>query len=573
MNSPQLNEYVRQRLSTGESIDAIHEDLKRTGWDESAIQAALGTPAVPTAASGSITSAPSPKRWGLLVGVVIGVLAVVGGASATYLLYFKANPDKIVGEALSAMIDLNAVEYAASLKIEATSSATSSGAMTILPILGASDDSKKPMKLLLTLEGAYDRLDRAQTKSKMNVKIASTEVMNGSPIVGLSVLQLPEATYLSLTDAPSNMFIDLSPIVGTWIKIDPKSLVKQFASNTATPETTKKQVTAEQTEALKLAFAQTRPIRVTETLKAEEVDGVSSLHYRLAIEKDALKEFVIKTQEIMDGEASLAYEKFNDDYERFSKQLNITSLEMWIGKESGLPTRFSLQATAKESEDVPAEGTLAFDLKLKNFNQTPTIEAPKESKTFEEIFGELMGGAMESSSDNDTRSTATKRIDNIHQIQTALELGYSEANAYPIAAQPIIVGGKSASVLCLSNRKAAWVATSASCNGTVYLGNVPSEPSPASASYLYRSKDGMTYTLQFSLAEGAGQLTEGPQCASQDGIVSLTCDTNDWDGDGLSDADEARYSSDPKLGDTDNDGFTDGAEVAGGYNPNGAGKL
>ncbi len=47
----------------------------------------------------------------------------------------------------------------------------------------------------------------------------------------------------------------------------------------------------------------------------------------------------------------------------------------------------------------------------------------------------------------------------------------------------------------------------------------------------------------------------------------------DSDGDGLSDADEARYGTDPDNPDTDGDGFNDGDEVRNGYNPNGPGKL
>lgn len=47
----------------------------------------------------------------------------------------------------------------------------------------------------------------------------------------------------------------------------------------------------------------------------------------------------------------------------------------------------------------------------------------------------------------------------------------------------------------------------------------------------------------------------------------------DTDKDGLSDADEKKYGTDPKNPDTDHDGFKDGEEVKNGYNPLGKGKL
>jgi len=48
----------------------------------------------------------------------------------------------------------------------------------------------------------------------------------------------------------------------------------------------------------------------------------------------------------------------------------------------------------------------------------------------------------------------------------------------------------------------------------------------------------------------------------------------DTDGDGLGDREEIEvYGTDPKDVDTDGDTYLDGQEVAGGYNPNGSGRL
>lgn len=55
--------------------------------------------------------------------------------------------------------------------------------------------------------------------------------------------------------------------------------------------------------------------------------------------------------------------------------------------------------------------------------------------------------------------------------------------------------------------------------------------------------------------------------------AQAAADKLDVDNDGLSAKDEAKYGTDPNNGDTDGDGFLDGAEVAKDYNPLGSGLL
>lgn len=56
--------------------------------------------------------------------------------------------------------------------------------------------------------------------------------------------------------------------------------------------------------------------------------------------------------------------------------------------------------------------------------------------------------------------------------------------------------------------------------------------------------------------------------STPDGSESITTITPlDSDRDGLSDADEAKYHTDPWNPDSDRDGFSDGAEVKSGHNP------
>lgn len=83
---------------------------------------------------------------------------------------------------------------------------------------------------------------------------------------------------------------------------------------------------------------------------------------------------------------------------------------------------------------------------------------------------------------------------------------------------------------------------------------VEEEKTPNKGTFLDSDGDGLTNAEELE----AGTLSNNP----------------DTDGDGLGDREEVKvYETDPREADTDGDTFLDGQEVAGGYNPNGDGRL
>lgn len=121
------------------------------------------------------------------------------------------------------------------------------------------------------------------------------------------------------------------------------------------------------------------------------------------------------------------------------------------------------------------------------------------------------------------RSRDAKRVSDIRQIQTALELGFSETSNYPVAATAITLGDATHKVLCnvaaASTFQTSLVAPGA-C-GTVFMGLVPSNPTPGGADYSYTSAAGSgTYSITFTLEGATGQLGSGVNCANQNGITT-----------------------------------------------------
>ena len=115
------------------------------------------------------------------------------------------------------------------------------------------------------------------------------------------------------------------------------------------------------------------------------------------------------------------------------------------------------------------------------------------------------------------RSRDAKRVSDIRQVQTALELGYAEIGGYPAAAAPVILGSAAFDVMCV-NGGSVFQGSNAGCS-TVLMGLVPSNPTPNGAAYTYTSATGSgTYSITFSLEGATGQLGAGANCANQNGI-------------------------------------------------------
>jgi hypothetical protein len=72
-------------------------------------------------------------------------------------------------------------------------------------------------------------------------------------------------------------------------------------------------------------------------------------------------------------------------------------------------------------------------------------------------------------------------------------------------------------------------------------------------------------------AQATSTSVSTPAAASED--LPPGASVIDSDRDGLTDAEEAIFGTDPNKADTDGDGYSDGAEVAGLYNPAGPGKI
>ena len=123
------------------------------------------------------------------------------------------------------------------------------------------------------------------------------------------------------------------------------------------------------------------------------------------------------------------------------------------------------------------------------------------------IIGMLSTIAVVSLGTARAKARDAKRIADMRQFGAALEIYYSDKNAYPTYAT---ANGESLNSMCLDNTANGIETT---CAGTVtYMTKVPAYPNPptsaacaagAVANYCYFSADGKDYTIKYSIENSA----------------------------------------------------------------------
>ncbi len=129
------------------------------------------------------------------------------------------------------------------------------------------------------------------------------------------------------------------------------------------------------------------------------------------------------------------------------------------------------------------------------------------------IIGLLSTLAVVSLGSARAKARDARRISDIRQVQTALELYFATAGAYPTEASAIVLGSATHDIL-----SDAGFSNAAGASGDQYL-RVPAQiKTPATiADYTYVSADGTDYTISFEL-EGTVAGISGTATATPGGI-------------------------------------------------------
>lgn len=109
----------------------------------------------------------------------------------------------------------------------------------------------------------------------------------------------------------------------------------------------------------------------------------------------------------------------------------------------------------------------------------------------------------------------SKRLSDLKQVQTALELYFTDNNSYPTSTN-LTLGSTNAK--CLGTN---GFAAEGACNGTIYMGLVPAEPTPGAEGYSY---DGTatSFSITATLEGDINDLRQGEIIATENGIANAS---------------------------------------------------
>lgn len=121
------------------------------------------------------------------------------------------------------------------------------------------------------------------------------------------------------------------------------------------------------------------------------------------------------------------------------------------------------------------------------------------------------------------KSRDAKRVADIRQVQTALELYFNDEDSYPEVITGGYILGETATCLGANGFGTA-------CTDPIYMGLIPTNPTPNGVDYVYESETEApisecttgpcpTYSIVFELEGKSGELDPGLVTASQDGLV------------------------------------------------------
>ncbi|GEM_PF-2840518 len=393
---PELSHYVARQRAQGVEDERIRAALLGSGWNSSAVEAALQPPQETTPSPEGVPQSapanhPPRSRWvGALVGFMVFLIA--GGAYAGYRYY--NSPALVLERMLKKIYQVKTYEYSVLVESEITQDVlqlpTPQLSLKDLrrAVLGTSTrraqiieenstattvTPRETFKSEVRIAGATDMTDKKNPRFSANFTFAIPDFPPlGSTTITLETRLIESVLYFMLGDLPQLEGLDLSAYTNQWFSFDLTQLEQTLSGQPSLA------ITDEDIRKIGEVIGKHQFFKITEVLKSEKVSGVNAHHYKFTINAEELAALTNEVQRILLPDEEQTTFEARD----FSA---IPAGELWVGKRDSLPYRIKFESLNQSSYLVSLKTTYEF----KNYDTPLTIDAPADVKPIEEVIEQI----------------------------------------------------------------------------------------------------------------------------------------------------------------------------------------
>ena len=456
MVNQQLVEYIKGELSKRVAMEDIKNALIKVGWPiidiEDAILAVTESNSVPFPPASSpeplVSDAysqlenrdissdnhtlsstgqgsddwfkgvkPAPKRERMVIIVAVLAFLLIAGGVFGYT-YYSQIPGIVLKKMASKMESVKIMAFSAEVNanIEMTPKSTD-------PVGPTSGSAK------VTMDGVVNATD--EKNPDLLMKINATGGIEGvAATFGMEMRMIKKIMYFKISEFPMMDTLGVGDLKNQWIKIDLDAIAQKYgvkALEGLNSQYWVDKITPEQEKQINKLWNDevVKSAKNIVKMKDEKINGVSSYHYQIPLDKNTVTNLTIKSIEILGTDIINTEEKAT--YVEMMNAMEYNKVDLWVGKKDNLPTKITFDIILNLPNN-DGKYILNYIFIFKDYNKAVTIETPSDSKPVEEIIGTLMGGiggTGSPESQKDERAISTMR-----QIASKAEMSFVVDSSY-----------------------------------------------------------------------------------------------------------------------------------------------
>ena len=329
----------------------------------------------------------------LAIGIIAGFLIVL--VSFTVVLAtkiwdpswnpFSPNPTKILKQALENMIEVETSH----LKIVVDMDIEEGGEFSSVKFITDAD-----------LDTTDKDNPKIQMDFDMRIKVPDTEI---EMIIGTEMRAMDNVIYFQVTSIPflfnmylSQIGLDISQWQNKWYHLDPEELGVSMVGLGLSQDD--KLALTNDLQELYLEYYPAKPIK---RLAEGEIDGQATYHFLMALDKENLKQFIVKLPLALEKYDTFQTKGFTEeekqemftDIDEFFEKTGGMEFEIFIGKTDKLIYLITWQDyLSAELFDEEESGGVDLDISIEfsDFNEPVEILTPEGSDSIIEVFMGMM---------------------------------------------------------------------------------------------------------------------------------------------------------------------------------------